>query len=381
MFKINKNSNVFIHNTVENCNVSYNNFDKLQVFLLINWYTFVDDVIKADVVIINTCWWNKITQNSFRWLITDLNTYLKPTIFFWCLELLNNYDKSTFDFETEYIYTKYLYKIWLIFENTKLYTDINSIDIDLHKKLLVKWNSEKRYFLEISSWCIHNCTFCWIKKIVWNVISRPIDEIINEFKTAVSSWFKEIVLLSEDSWSYGYDIWSNFTILFNEMVKIEWDYTINIHYYEPSMLLKDFSELKNNLHKISKIVVPIQSFSNRILKLMNRKYLYSDIINLINNIKKINPEIYIENHIIFWYPTETNEEFEFNIKSSLIYDDTSFNPYSDHSLNKKIFTDNDNISDNEMFNRYKKLKLLWNKFWKISVSWNDKFYPWKWCNK
>lgn len=110
----------------------------------------------------------------------------------------------------------------------------------------------------------------------------------------------------------------------------------NINYAEPSEFMKIFPHISYNINRINEITLPVQSFSDNILIHMNRKYTIDKYINLIKKLRLLNPNIYITNHIIFWYPYETNDEFLDNIKWAKLFDTTLFSLYSYRKWTKKF---------------------------------------------
>jgi tRNA A37 methylthiotransferase MiaB len=127
---------------------------------------------------------------------------------------------------------------------------------------------------------------------------------------------------------------------------------------------------------ITKIILSAQSFNDRILKLMWRKYTVDELISILVKIKKYNKDIILENQIIYCYPTETFEEFKNNFKYIQYYKENIFNQYSYHEWIKK-YNDNDLITKEERIKRSKILLELEQKYSSISISWNWDIYPWK----
>ena len=99
-------------------------------------------------------------------------------------------------------------------------------------------------------------------------------------------------------------------MIFDEPTNVKillWDLNIRwfIKYH-----LEMLSVLKANFKKMERILIPIQSGSNRILKMMNRHYKIEEVKNCILHLQKNIPEIVLETHILVGFPGETDEDFE-----------------------------------------------------------------------
>ncbi len=149
---------------------------------------------------------------------------------------------------------------------------------------------EKVAHVRIGYGCNHRCSYCPIKRN--SSYSREIEEILEDCKEA-----KKIVLYGDDCASYKYGLVN----LLEKLPKKE----IVLTYTYPSYLLKNKKYFLENKDRISMEILPIQSASKRILKLMHR----SDYNDLQEGIEFFN-QLKIERvHFIFGYPTETWEDF------------------------------------------------------------------------
>ena len=168
-----------------------------------------------------------------------------------------------------------------------------------------------RAFVKIEDGCNNFCAFCIIPYARGNVRSRDFNSIIDEVKLLVSEGHKEVVLTGIHTGHYGFDIDTSFSELLEALVKIEGLERLRISSIEITELTDDFMKVLND----SKVIVdhlhiPLQSGSNEILKLMNRKYDKEYFINKIEKIRSIRPEISITTDVIVGFPGETEELFE-----------------------------------------------------------------------
>ena len=164
-----------------------------------------------------------------------------------------------------------------------------------------------------TSWgCVGNCSYCSIKKAVGGMQSKPIDECIKEFKKGLHEGYKHFVLVADDIGSYGLDINSSFPALLDTITNISGDYEITIINLNPRWAVKYIDELEIILkrQKIVSMLIPIQSYSSRILKLMYRFSDTDKIKDALLRIKKAYPNIVLDTHGIIRFPTETEKEFK-----------------------------------------------------------------------
>lgn len=166
--------------------------------------------------------------------------------------------------------------------------------------------------------CNNFCTYCIVPYVRGREISRPSEEIVCECKKLVESGYKEITLLGQNVNSYGNDFKNgenNFANLLKQVDAIDGKFVIKFLTSHP----KDLSEevvktIANSKHISHMIHLPVQSGSDKILKLMNRNYTISHYLALIDMIRKYMPEANLSTDIIVGFPEETDEDFECTLK-------------------------------------------------------------------
>ncbi|MBU4334713.1 MAG: radical SAM protein, partial [Candidatus Omnitrophica bacterium] len=172
------------------------------------------------------------------------------------------------------------------------------------------------YYLRISNGCVGECSYCAIKFGIGRLRSRPLEEIISEFKEGLSSEKNMFIVSAEDTGCYGIDIGSNIVGLLKELSKAGegYNYNLIIINFNARWLVKYYTDLKEYISKNKNILyylqIPIQSGSNKILKQMNRPYIIEDVIRCIKGIKSIMPELPLATDIIVGFPGETQEDHE-----------------------------------------------------------------------
>ena len=181
-------------------------------------------------------------------------------------------------------------------------------------------------FLTIQEGCDKFCSFCVVPYTRGPEYSRPFIEIINEAKVLSENGVKEIILLGQNVNAYNNE---NFKLsdLILEIEKIPAIKRIRYTTSHP----KDMTEDLLNVYSISKklmplVHLPVQSGSDKILKLMNRKHLIKDYLDTYEKLKNINPKIQFSSDFIISYPGENDEDF--NATLDLIKNIKFINSYS-----------------------------------------------------
>ncbi len=317
---------------------------------------FINRLHQVDFIFVNSCiGWDKNISSTYNIIHNIFEQNKNITIFlFWCTTHTHNLKYKN----NEKLMIIPLWKEYLIDEYFNLPIKIKDISDFYINNLLDIWKwrhlhrEQKFYYLNISRWCIHNCSFCNTKKAIWYVKSKNLQSIIEEVESALKLNYNEIVIVSDDLWSYWLDIWSNYIELLKQILSISEDFLLHIDYIEPSTVINNFDNFKLYLNRISYICIPVQSFNDRILSLMNRKYIKKDYLNVILEIRKINPNIKLSNHLIFAYPTEKEIDFLDYFNYINLFDITELNEYSHFNNTANNFIESDFI-DKKTLLKYK----------------------------
>mgnify|MGYP001391561633 CR=1 FL=1 len=165
-------------------------------------------------------------------------------------------------------------------------------------------------FLTIQEGCDKFCNFCVVPYTRGPEYSRPFDKIIDEAKILSENGVREITLLGQNVNAYEN---KNYRLsdLILEIEKISEIKRIRYTTSHPKDMTDDLINVYGTSKKLMPLVhLPVQSGSNRILKLMNRKHLISDYIKTYEKLKNINPKIEFSSDFIIGYPGEKEEDFE-----------------------------------------------------------------------
>jgi MiaB/RimO family radical SAM methylthiotransferase len=184
----------------------------------------------------------------------------------------------------------------------------------LNKRLDLDYEKKDLFTLRVATGCLGNCSYCAVKFAVGELESKPIDAIVNEFKSGLDQGFEHFVLIAGDVGCYGVDIGTSAIELLSKLFAVEGAYKIIIKEFNAQWVVKYFQDLlkifKENYEKIDYIVVPVQSASNRMLRLMKRPYTIENVKKYLNIIKSEVPDLQISTHIMVGFPGETEEDFK-----------------------------------------------------------------------
>jgi|TARA_Y100001970_G_scaffold262063_1_gene345833 tRNA-2-methylthio-N6-dimethylallyladenosine synthase len=168
-------------------------------------------------------------------------------------------------------------------------------------------------YLTIQEGCDKFCNFCVVPYTRGPEYSRPINQIINEAESLINNGAKEIILLGQNVNAYNYKEKNKTFKLSDIIYKLEKYSELNRIRYttsHPRDMTEDLIECYSNSKKLMQLVhLPIQSGSNKILKLMNRKHTVESYLEIYNKLKKINPKIEFSSDFIISYPGETEQDF------------------------------------------------------------------------
>lgn len=167
-------------------------------------------------------------------------------------------------------------------------------------------------YLKISEGCDRTCAFCAIPLIRGPHISKPMEVIVEEAQQLALRGVKELILIAQDTTYYGLDLYKkrmlpDLLIKLTHVEGIEW---IRIHYTYPANFPRKLAEVIRESPKICKYVdIPVQHFSNRILKAMRRGHNQKQTIELLHYLRKNIPGVALRTSVITGFPGETEEEF------------------------------------------------------------------------
>ena len=173
-------------------------------------------------------------------------------------------------------------------------------------------------FLTIQEGCDKFCSFCVVPYTRGPEYSRPFKQIINEAKELINNGCKEIILIGQNVNAYRYEgSEKTFKLsdLIMELEKFPEIKRIRYTTSHPKDMTDDLIDCYKHSKKLMPLLhLPVQSGSNNILKIMNRKHTIEDYLLIYKKLKKINENIEFSSDFIIGYPGETNQDFKNTLK-------------------------------------------------------------------
>jgi len=367
------------------CQMNVHDSENISAIVEILGYTKTNNLEEADFVILNTCAIRENAHNKVFGLLGRIK-HLKEkkkniiTALCGCMaqeehvieEIKNKYKWIDIVFGTHNFH-----KIPIYLEeyenNKKLNINVFSIEGDIYENIPIKRDSKYKAWINIMYGCDKFCTYCIVPYTRGKQRSRLKEDIINEVEELVKSGYLEVTLLGQNVNAYGKDLYSDYNLanLLESIAKTNikrirfvtshpWDFTD-----EMISVIKKYDNIMPYIH------LPIQSGSNRILKLMGRRYTKNEYITLFNKIKENIPNVSISTDIIVGFPGETETDFNETLE---VVDELKFDLAYTFIFSKRKSTPAEKLEDNVNIEEKKKRLYLLNEKINKYALYNNKKY-------
>jgi len=175
-------------------------------------------------------------------------------------------------------------------------------------------------YLKISEGCNHRCRFCIIPSLRGDLVSRPVNEVLQEAQNLVSAGVKELLVISQDTSAYGVDtrykteFWNGRPVKtrFQDLVTqlSELDAWVRLHYVYPYPHVDDVIPLMAQGKLLPYLDIPFQHASTSVLKAMKRPASSENVLDRISKWRDMCPDITIRSTFIVGFPGETEKDFD-----------------------------------------------------------------------
>lgn len=236
--------------------------------------------------------------------------------------------------------------------------DVPSSSGDVHEIPFSRRMDSYKAFVNIMYGCNKFCTYCIVPYTRGMERSRKKEDILLEVKCLLEKGYKEITLLGQNVNSYGNDLYEEYSFanLLEDVAKLgvpRLRFTTS-HPYDFTDEMIDVIAKYDNIMKF--IHLPVQSGSNEILKLMNRKYTRESYIDLVNRMKAKIPNLTLSTDIIVGFPNESYSQFldTVSLVEEIKYDSAFTFIYSPR-VGTPAARINDNVTYQEKSKRFKEL--------------------------
>lgn len=271
--------------------------EKIKKYFLANNVNLVSNHHVANLIVLMSCGFNQIILNENLERLEEFKKTGAKIYLGGCIPKIKKEVSELVDYTFG---PKDLNKLDLIFgfENTI-------------ENFSPSFNQKNKEIIRIATGCEGKCSYCAIKIANGITKSRSIEDIKADIKEGIKRGTSRFVFTSEDNGSWGKDLGLNIVDLIKEIDSMKENFTVSLTTINPICFIKHPELIEAlKLEKIEKkIYFPIQSGSNRILKLMRREYTVENYIDVFNKLKKEIPDIKIQSDILVGFPTETQEDF------------------------------------------------------------------------
>lgn len=168
-------------------------------------------------------------------------------------------------------------------------------------------------FIKIAEGCSNACAYCVIPRLRGKLRSRDMDEIIKEAEALVESGARELIVVAQDTGSYGTDLsdGANLAKLLTRLSEIDGLEWIRIHYLYADKISDELIDVIAKNEKIVKYLdIPIQHINDKILKAMNRRDTGDEIRALFKKLRERIPGVVLRTSLIVGFPGESDDDFE-----------------------------------------------------------------------
>lgn len=306
------------------CQMNVHDSENIKAILECMSFEETDKLEEADLVILNTC---AIRENAHNKMFGFLGRVKhlkeeKPHVMAaicGCMAqeeavvdaLMQKYKWVDMVFGTHNIY-----RLPILLEKTlakkEQEIEVFSIEGDVIENIPVKRDSKYKAWVNIMFGCDKFCTYCIVPYTRGKQRSRKPNHIINEIKELIEKGYSEVTLLGQNVNAYGKDLDDNYTMgdLLEDVAKTNisrvrfmtshpWDFDEKM-----ISVIKKYDNIMPSIH------LPLQSGSNRILKLMGRRYTKEKYLELVKKLKKEITNLSLTTDIIVAFPGETEDEFK-----------------------------------------------------------------------
>ncbi len=166
-------------------------------------------------------------------------------------------------------------------------------------------------YIKIAEGCEGSCSFCTIPRIKGPLVSRPVEEILEEASLAISLGIKEIILVAQDTSSYGKDLYGepSLSVLLKDLVHLRGDFWIRLMYVQPEGVDGALLELLQENKVCSYLDIPLQHVDEKVLRKMGRKGGEKKFSSLMKMLRERVPGIALRSSFIVGFPGEDDTSF------------------------------------------------------------------------
>lgn len=291
--------------------------------------TLISDPSQADAIVVNTCAFIESAREEAIETILDLADYKDPSqgrcqhlIVTGCLgERYAQAIKDDLPEVDAILGTRSYYAIVEAIadldrredQEARIYHSTDKMDAIRHLDRVRRHSTGSFAYVKVAEGCRRGCAFCAIPSIRGTLISRPMASILEEARELVSQGAQELILIAQDTTSYGLDLYGEPRLaeLMEQLAAIE-----GVRWVRALYLYADrFSDellrvMRDNAKILPYIDLPIQHASDRVLKRMARPDTEASLRSLFQRIREAIPHAIIRTTVMVGFPGETDEDYQ-----------------------------------------------------------------------
>lgn len=377
--ELGKNKTYFIK--TYGCQMNEHDSEKIKAMLEDMGFSSTDNYQTADLVILNTCAIRENAHDKVFGMLGRLKHLKssKPNLIIGLCGCMAQEADVVERLITKYTWVNFIFGTHNLHELPSLLSnaiatnqqqvDVWSVEGDIFENLPVKRDNPYKAWVNIMYGCDKFCTYCIVPMTRGKQRSRLIKDIVSEVASLKQKGYQEVTLLGQNVNAYGKDLADDSTMAelltavsqtniprIRFVTSHPWDFD-----EEMIEVIKKHSNIMPYIH------LPVQSGSNRILKLMGRRYTKEKYIDLFNKIKQALPHASISTDIIVGFPGETDADFQatlelyktcqFDIAYTFIYSPRENTPAAKMVDNISLDVKNARLQTlNNLVNHYARLK-------------------------
>ncbi|MCG8570428.1 MAG: MiaB/RimO family radical SAM methylthiotransferase, partial [Spirochaetes bacterium] len=293
------------------CKVNIYESESISYLLQTNQFTAVNTYSEADFTIINTCTVTSKADAKCRNIVRRAKKENPQTFLIVCGCLVNT-DIS--------LLKEQLPEVDLFLDNqnkSKVLETINQIK-DQKEIILSEddgtfhyhpqfMSDHSRAFVKIQDGCDNYCSYCKIPYARGHNRSRPIADIIKEIQIFERNGYSEAMLTGINIGSYQYQN-NHFASLLKMILNNTQSIRLRLSSIEPQYITQDFCDIFHHQRICPHLHIPLQSGSDKILKMMNRQYTLSQYLSIIKQVTAIRQGMFLSTDLIIGFPGETEQD-------------------------------------------------------------------------
>ncbi|MBN1544696.1 tRNA (N(6)-L-threonylcarbamoyladenosine(37)-C(2))-methylthiotransferase [Candidatus Woesearchaeota archaeon] len=299
------------------CTLNFADSELMMGLLKQAGHSIAKSISDAELVVVNSCSVKQLAEKKFFRAVSDAAAQGKKVVCAGCVPQAEQGYLSKELKGYSAVGTKQLNRIAHVVEETLAGNVVHLLKEEKNERMNIPKVRRNRIIgiIPIAEGCLGNCTYCKSRFARGELVSYGPEEIVKQVISDVRDGCKEIWLTSQDCGAYGKDIGTDIVALLRAVCAVEGDFMVRLGMINPNFALEYLDDLidvyKENKGKLFWFIhLPLQAGSNRVLKLMNRKYIAADFVRICSAFRDAMPEITIATDVICGFPTETTSDFQ-----------------------------------------------------------------------